>query len=158
MYVALVGLHIFAAMSWIGGMIFLSLVLAPIVKSRKAAPEFMALFRSAARRFRLVAWVSMGLLLTTGPMLLAHRGMALTHPESWPFIVSLKLGLVLVLLVLTLIHDLLLGPRVSQASMVPPSSRTTWEHTVVHTARVLPRLSLIVALVVVFAAVMLARS
>jgi len=158
MYVALVGLHIFAAMSWIGGMIFLSVVLAPIVKSRKAAPEFMALFRSAARRFRFVAWVAMGLLLTTGPMLLAHRGMTLTHPESWPFIVSVKLSLVAVLLILTLLHDLLLGPRVSQASMTPASSRTAWEHTVVHTARLLPRVSLIVALVVVFTAVILARS
>ena len=158
MYVALVGLHIFAAISWIGGMIFLSLVLAPIVKSRKAAPEFMALFRSAARRFRIVAWIAMGLLLTTGPMLLAHRGMALTHPESWSFILGLKLGLVLVLLALTLLHDLLLGPKVSHAATIPASSRTPWEHTVVQTARLLPRLSLLVALVVVFAAVMLARS
>ena len=158
MYITLVGLHIFAAMSWIGGMIFLSLVLAPIVKSRKAAPEFMALFRLAARRFRIVAWIAMVLLLTTGPMLLAHRGMVLTHPESWSFIVSLKLGLVVVLFVLTMLHDLLLGPRVSHAVAIPASSRTAWERTVVHTARLLPRLSLLVALVVVFAAVMLARS
>ena len=158
MYVVLVGLHIFAAMTWVGGMIFLSLVLAPIVKSRKAAPEFMALFRSAARRFRIVAWIAMGLLLTTGPVLLAHRGMTLIHPGSWPFIVSVKLGLVVVLLVLTLLHDLLLGPRVSHAATIPASSRTAWEQTIVHTARFLPRLSLLVALVVVFTAVMLARS
>lgn len=158
MYVVLVGLHMFAAISWVGGMLFLSLVLAPIVKSRKAAPEFMALFRLAARRFRIVAWVAMGLLLTTGPMLLVHRGMALTHPEAWPFIVSLKLGLVVVLLVLTLLHDLLLGPRVSHVSAIPASSRTAWEQTVMHTARLVPRFSLIVALVVVLTAVILARS
>ncbi len=158
MYVVLVALHIFAAMSWVGGMLFLSLVLAPIVKSRKAVPEFMALFRSAARRFRIVAWVAMGLLLTTGPMLLVHRGMTLTHPESWPFIVSLKLGLVVLLLVVTLLHDLLLGPRVSHAATIPASSRTAWEQAVVYTARLLPRVSLFIALMVVFAAVMLARS
>jgi len=158
MYVVLVALHIFAAMSWVGGMLFLSLVLAPIVKSRKAAPEFMALFRSAARRFRIVAWVAMGLLLTSGPMLLAHRGMGLTHPESWPFIVSLKLGLVVLLLVLTLLHDLLLGPRVSHVATIPASSRTGWDQIVMHTARLLPRFSLIVALGVVLTAVILARS
>jgi uncharacterized membrane protein len=54
MMVFLVWLHVLAAVSWIGGMIFLSLVLAPLVRNRKAAPEFMALFRSAARRFRFV--------------------------------------------------------------------------------------------------------
>ena len=55
MYSTLVVLHILAAVTWIGGMIFLSLVLAPLVRGRKAAPEFMALFRSAALRFRPIA-------------------------------------------------------------------------------------------------------
>lgn len=36
MTVFLVWLHVLAAVSWIGGMIFLSLVLAPLVRSRKA--------------------------------------------------------------------------------------------------------------------------
>jgi putative copper resistance protein D len=158
MYVTLVTLHILAAIAWIGGMIFLSLVLAPLVRSRKAAPEFMALFRSAARRFRIVAWVAMGVLLTTGPGLLSQRGVALLNPVAWPFIVSIKLNLVAILLILTLLHDLLLGPRVSRASEIPASSRTAWERTVVQTARWLPRLSLLTALAVVIAAATLARS
>ena len=36
MYSTLVILHILAAMSWVGGIIFLSLVLAPLVRGRKA--------------------------------------------------------------------------------------------------------------------------
>jgi copper resistance protein D len=135
MYRLFVLLHILAAVTWVGGMLFLSLVLAPLVRSRKAAPEFMAWFRSAALRFRIVAWVAIGVLLLTGPMLLSQRGLALTVPSSWPHIVRLKLALVGVLLVLTALHDLVLGPRVSHAVAIPESSRTIWEHVVVRTAR-----------------------
>jgi len=155
---ALVVLHILAAVSWIGGMIFLSLVLAPLVRSRKAAPEFMALFRSAALRFRIVVWVAMGVLLTTGLMLLSQRGMQLTNPASWSQIVSLKLGLVALLLTLTFLHDLVFGPRVSQVSAIPAASRTAGQETILCTGRWLPRLSLLIALAVVLAAVALARS
>ena len=51
-YLLLLWIHLLAAIGWIGGMLFLSLVLAPLVRSRKAAADFMALFRLAARRFR----------------------------------------------------------------------------------------------------------
>ena len=158
MYYLLVSFHLLAAIGWIGGMLFLSLVLAPLVRSRKAAPEFMALFRSAALRFRVVAWAAIGVLLLTGPLLLLQRGLSLGTPSSWPHIVRLKLGLVGVLLLLTILHDLVLGPRVSHAVSIPEASRTAWDHLVVRTARWLPRVSLILALAVVILATMLARS
>jgi uncharacterized membrane protein len=158
MYLVLVSLHALAAIVWVGGMLFLSLVLAPIVRSRKAAPEFMALFRSAALRFRIVAWAAIGALLLTGPILLLQRGISLAAPSSWPHIVQLKLGLVGVLIILTLLHDLVLGPRVSRAVAIPESSRTDWDHLIVRTARWLPRVSLILAMAVVVVAVVLART
>lgn len=157
MYIALVAVHILAAMIWVGGMLFLSLVLAPLIRSQTTAPEFMALFRSAALRFRVVAWAAIGILLITGPMLLSERGIALTAPSSWPDLVRLKLALVGVLLVLTVLHDLVLGPRVSHAVAIPEASRTAWEHLIVRTARWLPRISLLLALAVVISAVVLAR-
>jgi len=157
MYIALVAVHILAAMVWVGGMLFLSLVLAPLIRSQTTAPEFMALFRSAALRFRVVAWAAIGILLITGPMLLSERGIALTAPSSWPDLVRLKLALVGVLLVLTVLHDLVLGPRVSHAVAIPEASRTAWEHLIVRTARWLPRISLLLALAVVISAVVLAR-
>ena len=158
MFSVLLALHILAAIAWIGGMMFLSLVLAPLVRSRKAAPEFMALFRSAALRFRILVWVAIGILLTTGPMLLAQRGIDITNPATWPGIVTIKLGLVTLLLVLTFSHDLLSRPKVSQGSAISAASRTAWEQTVVQTARWLPRLSLLVSLAVVVAAAVLAHS
>lgn len=158
MYLTLVILHILAAVSWVGGMIFLSLVLAPLVRSRKAVPEFMALFRSAALRFRPIVWVAMAILLMTGPMLLSLRGVALANPSSWPGIVTAKLMLVALLLFLTLLHDLVLGPQVSRVSAIPESQRTAGEQMVFKTARWLPRVSLLLALAVVITAAALARS
>jgi uncharacterized membrane protein len=153
-----VALHVLAAVTWVGGMIFLSLVLAPLVRSRKAAPEFMALFRSAALRFRPLVWIAMVILVSTGPMLLSRRGIHVTDPASWPGIVTVKLALVSLLLFLTLLHDLLLGPRVSRVSTIPESQRTSGEQMVFKTARWLPRVSLLLALGVVIAAAVLARS
>ena len=158
MYATLVILHILAAVSWVGGMIFLSLVLAPLVRSRKAVPEFMALFRSAALRFRPIVWVAMVILLLTGPILLSLRGVAVVSPSAWPGIVTAKLALVALLLFLTLLHDLVLGPRVSRVSAIPESQRTAGEQVVFKTARWLPRLSLLIAMAVVIVAAMLARS
>ncbi|MBX3326567.1 MAG: CopD family protein [Nitrospira sp.] len=158
MYATLVILHILAAVSWVGGMIFLSLVLAPLVRSRKAVPEFMALFRSAALRFRPIVWVAMAILLMTGPILLSLRGVAVVSPSAWPGIVTAKLALVALLLFLTLLHDLVLGPRVSRVSAIPESQRTAGEQVVFKTARWLPRLSLVLALAVVITAALLARS
>jgi uncharacterized membrane protein len=158
MYVSLIVLHVLAAVSWVGGMIFLSLVLAPLVRGRKAAPEFMALFRSAALRFRPIVWAAMAILLMTGPMLLSHRGLSVMAPASWPGIVTVKLTLVALLLFLTLLHDLLLGPRVSRVGTIPEFERTAAEQFVFKTARWLPRLSLLIALAVVITAAMLARS
>lgn len=157
-WLAVTALHILAAIAWIGGMMFLSLVLAPLVRSRKAAPEFMALFRSAALRFRVVVWAAMAVLLTTGPMLLMQRGSDITNPATWPGIVTVKLVLVSLLLFLTFLHDLLLGPRVSRVSAIPESQRTSGEQMVLKTARWLPRVSLLLALGVVIAAAVLARS
>ena len=158
MEILLISLHILAAVVWVGGMLFLSLVLAPLVRSRKAAPEFMAMFRSAALRFRVVSWTAIGVLLLTGPMLLLQRGIPLAAPSSWPHLVRLKLALVGLLLLLTVSHDLVFGPRISHAVAVPESSRTVWDHLVVRTARWLPRVSLLLALAVVVTAAALARS
>ena len=158
MTVFLVWLHVLAAVSWIGGMIFLSLVLAPLVRSRKAAPEFMALFRSAARRFRFVVWGAIAVLLSTGPVLLLQRGLSLLNPTEWPHVLWLKLGLVGALLLLTATHDLLLGAQVRKISALPEGARSSWEQTIVRTSSWVPRVALVLALGVLLAAVAFARS
>jgi uncharacterized membrane protein len=151
-------LHIVAAVAWIGGMIFLSLVLAPLVRTRSEAPEFMSIFRSAAQRFRIVVWVAIVTLLSTGPMLLQGRGISTIDMTQWPPILLVKAGLVVVLLLLTFVHDLLLGPLISRSSAKPVGAQTAWEQVLLRTSRWVPRLALAVALGVLLVAVVLVRS
>jgi uncharacterized membrane protein len=155
---ALFFLHLTAAISWIGGMIFLSLVLSPLVRARKAAPEYMALFRSAARRFRVVVWSAIAILLSTGPLLLGQRGLSLVDPGGWPSVLRIKIGLVGVLLILSLSHDLLLGPQIMKMSAIPERSRSSWQQALIRTSAWLPRLALLFAFGVVAAAIVLVRS
>lgn len=139
-------------------MLFLSLVLAPLVRSRVAVPEFAALFRIAARRFRLVVWTALAMLVTTGPLLLHQRGLSVLDMQGWPVILWTKLGLVALLVALTVAHDLVLGPRVGEIAAIPEGARSSGEQVLVSTASWLPRLALLLALGVIAAAVILARS
>jgi putative copper resistance protein D len=156
--VATISLHIFAAVAWIGGMVFLSFVLVPLVRSRQATSDTAALFRSSARRFRLVAWAAMAMLLMTGPLLLSQRNIAFMHPHTWPTIVAVKLGLVAALFFFTFSHDLFLGPRFGRIMAIPEAKRTVREQVLVASARWVPRLSLLIGLAIIVAAAILARS
>lgn len=156
--VAAISLHVLSAIAWIGGMLFLSLVLTPLVRSRQATSEAAALFRSSARRFRVVVWAAMAMLLMTGPLLLAQRNIALMHPHTWPTIVAVKLGLVAALFFSTFAHDLVLGPKLSQIMAIPEAKRTEREQVLVASARWVPRLSLLIGLATIVAAAILARS
>lgn len=151
-------IHLLAAISWIGGMVFLSLVLAPLVRSRRAAPEFMALFRLAARRFRFIVWGAIAVLLSTGPLLVLQRGWSLFDPGEWPLALGIKISLVVILLVLTFSHDLLFGPQIRKVSALPEGERSSWEQALLRSSAWLPRIALLVALSVVAAAVLLAGS
>ena len=56
MTVLLVWLHLLAAISWIGGTIFLSVALVPVLKREPFASQKALLFRTIAMRFRAVVW------------------------------------------------------------------------------------------------------
>jgi hypothetical protein len=73
-------------------------------------------------------------------------------------ILAAKLGLVTILLFLTLTHDLIIGPHVGQIVQLPTERRTRFDHALVLWSRWIARLSLLFALGVLFAAVMLVRS
>jgi uncharacterized membrane protein len=153
-----VTIHLLAAVAWVGGMMFLSSVLAPLMRGANARAEHMALFRSAAERFRLVVRLSIFSLLVTGPFLLHAKHISLGDPSDWPAVFRIKIGLVGLLLLLTIAHDLYLGPRTSQLNGIPAAERTSFERRLLMIGRWLARLSLVIAVAVVAAAVALARS
>ena len=154
----LVWVHLVAAVAWIGGMLFLSLVVVPVLKREPFAAERGILFRAIGRRFRLLVWVSVVVLLTTGPLLLSLRGEWLLGPAAWPLVLRMKLLLVAVLIGLTAVHDFWLGPRVGRLMSTSPGSQTLAENLQIRLSPWIARLGLVLALGVLLAATALVRT
>jgi uncharacterized membrane protein len=139
-------------------MIFLSLVVVPVIRRPPLAQQRTVLFPIVARRFRLLAWGAILLLLVTGPILAAGRGISLIDPATWPSVFALKLGLVGILLAFTLTHDVVLGPQVAEIMKRAEPERSGAERHLLRWSPWVARLSLLLALAVLFAAVSLVRS
>lgn len=154
----LVWMHLLAAVAWIGGMLFLSLVLVPELKRHLADGPRAGLFRAVGRRFRLLVWGSIAVLLVTGPLLLRDRVPSLMDPSTWPAIATLKLALVMTLLLATGLHDFWLGPKVGRLRTLPGDARSPAEALQLRLAPWIARGVLLLALLVLLAAVLLARA
>ena len=154
----LMWLHLLAAVAWIGGMLFLSVVLVPVLRRERFASQKALLFRTTARRFRAVVWGAIAVLLFTGPLLLHQKGIPIVDPSGWPPVLTVKLGLVTILLFLTLTHDLIIGPLVGRIIQLTAESRTRFEQTLVLWSPWVARFSLFLALAILFATVMFVRT
>lgn len=155
---ALVWIHLLAAVVWIGGMVFLSVVLVPVLKRDGGFAQHVALFRTVAYRFRGVVWGAMGMLVATGLTLAAGRSIPLIEPSHWPTIFAAKIGLVILLFTLTLLHDLVVGPQVRRIFGTAEAARTVRDRLLMRYSVLVPRVSLLVALLVLLVAVVLART
>jgi putative copper export protein len=122
MALALRFLHVLGALAWIGGMLFVALVLVPVVRGLKDPALRTRLFHETGVRFRTVGWIALGLLLVTGLGHLWMRPYLLTLPRF-----QIKLGLVVVALVLSALHDFVLGPRAGRPGAHPSlRARASW--------------------------------
>ena len=163
MYQLSVLVHILAAMVWVGGMLFLALVVVPAARSLPPA-ERSALFHLVGPRFRTVGWSCVGLLLVTGVVNLAYRGVMwenLFTAELWSSefgrVLAVKLVVIAVMLVLSILHDFVLGPA-SVRAHTPGEARPSAEAlTLRRQASWLGRITTLLALVVVALGVMLVR-
>jgi len=122
MYQWVVWLHILAAIVWIGGMFFLPLVLVPVLRHHDAALR-AALLDAVGRRFRVVGWIAIGVLLVTGVWNLHNRHLPWETIFSgrlftgvWGHILGWKLVFVAVVLLLSVFHDFWLGPASTRAA------------------------------------------
>jgi putative copper export protein len=121
LYLLTVTLHLLAALFWLGGMFFLALVAAPVVRQLPVGQR-AELFKQLGVRFRCWGWVAIGVLLVSGAANLHLRGVlnaaVMGSAEFWssPFGRALfwKLGLVTAMIVLSALHDFWLGPAASR--------------------------------------------
>ena len=100
----------------------------------------------------------MGILVGTGLVLAVRRSISVTEPQQWPTIFAVKMGFVVLLFSLTLLHDLVVGPQMRRVLGTAETERTARDRMFVRFSKVVPRVSLLVALLVLLLAVVLART
>lgn len=156
MYQALLLVHLLAAMLWVGGLWFVVLVVAPATRQLPPA-ERAALFAAVGRRFRVVGWVALGLLVLTGLGLAGYRGVYVrlasrVYPDgTFDTLLLAKVVAVALMLGASALHDFKQGPAVARLRGAPDARRAR------RGAAWLARLTGLLALVVVALAVALSR-
>jgi uncharacterized membrane protein len=127
--------HVLSAITWVGGMLFIALVLVPTVRAVGDAALRTRLVRESGRRFRTIAWAALAVLVLTGLLNLWLQPGLLRSPRlHW------KLGLVGLALILGAFHDFVLGPRAGLPGAGPSVRvRASW----------IARVNVLVALAVV---------
>lgn len=161
LYFLSVYLHILSAMIWIGGMIFLGVVLIPVVRKPVLNDRAAELIRWTGERFRYVGWATIFTLLATGVFNVAYRfgWGGLISAELWGGrfgrILSVKLIFVGIILLLSAIHDFYVGPRATEILEHEPESPEA--EKIRHQASLFGRVNLLLSLIVVFLAIMLVR-
>jgi uncharacterized membrane protein len=160
LYLLNVTVHVLAALLWLGGMFFLAAVGAPVLRKVEPPELRTQLFRSLGERFRRVGWGAIAILLFTGTLNLRFRG--LLSPQTllsygfWgsPYGVALawKLAAVAAMLIVQAVHDFAVGPAVSRLPQGSPEMLVARRR-----AALLARLSAVLGILVVVAAVRLAR-
>jgi copper resistance protein D len=150
--------HLLSAIYWVGGMLFLTVVLAPVFRSKTDQPPPYGLFQQVARRFAKSAWISILILVLTGSALLLQHNSWPTLVGSWPLLIFIKLSLVFLLIVGAALHDFVIGPRMGQIRKKDRESLTDTERTLLQWSPWLARGVLVVGLAVVCTGAALSRS
>jgi uncharacterized membrane protein len=161
LYLLNVTVHVLAAMLWLGGMFFLAVVGAPVL--REVAPPALRakLFERLGRQFRLAGWIAIAVLLATGVGNLAFDGVlrggrifrAELWASAWGHALAWKLASVAAMIAVSAVHDFWLGPL---AGRLAASGSTNAARTRTR-AEWLARLNALLGIVIVAAAVRLAR-
>jgi len=158
--------HVFSAVIWIGGAIFLALVMVPVARGMEPPAMGLIFLRKAALRFRGIAWILLTLLVVSGLLALESRGIGVdrfTEDGFWSTEIGTALGvkivLVGILLVISGIHDFILGPRLAEAMQQIPRGQQPPDSLVAARKRLvmLARLNLLIAISVAVLGLMLVR-
>lgn len=102
-------LHLLAASTWLGGIIYINLVLMPIAKTFEPAAAGQ-LMRENGKRFPLISWISVGFLIITGLMLL-NKDALFDFSTDYGTFLTLKLITVVIMISIGLYITFLLYPK-----------------------------------------------
>ncbi len=160
-YVLSVFLHIAAAIVWLGGMLFLVLVIMPALRGPGFRDTRSSLVTAVGKAFRPIGWACLATLVVTGFINLHLRGMLSVFSEtsfwrgSFGQVLAAKLVVVAALLVLSAAHDFWVGPKAVCAAEQSAGSadHVRWRQC----AAWMGRLTALLALLAVLLGVLLVR-
>lgn len=119
LYVLSVWIHILAMATWLGGMVFLAVVVLPVLR-RGPEHQLGAFMAQAAPRLRAVGWTCLALLGITG-----FAQLGLRHHLWSQGLPLLKIVVFSTIVLLSLVHDFWLGPMAAEALRQAPRELST---------------------------------
>ena len=161
LYYVNVTVHVLAAMLWLGGMFFLGVVGAPVLRAVEPPALRQKLFRQLGMRARGLGWWAIAILVITGTLNLYFRGWlhwsgVLAEPAFWRtttgVALAVKLIAVATMMTVSAIHDFVLGPMAGRMEAGSPAALAFRRR-----AALLARANALLGIIIVIAAVRLAR-
>jgi uncharacterized membrane protein len=160
-FVVSMWLHLAAAIVWIGGLAFISMVLVPTLRDAALRPQAVVLLRTAGRKFQRVAYASLVTLVATGVLNVflkaggsGEAALALL-PTPYGRLLIAKVLLVAVIVGISLYHDFLVGPAAARAMQSDATTATA--QRLRSRAAWLGRANVLLSLVVMTLALLLVR-
>lgn len=162
LYVLTVWLHILAAATWIGSMVFFAAVVVPLLRRPELRASAPSLIRLLGPRFRLLGWIALTTLIVTGAANLYLRGLTWAVLSSSGFwsqgfgrMLAWKLMFVVLVLALTVGHEVVVRESAFDArgNNVDPAKA----ERVRRAASLIGRFTLLASLAIAFFAVAMVR-
>lgn len=109
-------LHLTAAVVWLGGKIFTSLSLNPVLRMKATPEQRLELLSSLGKRFKYLSWGSLAVLIITGVINVSQRVSGLEELLNLRFgtILLAKVSIVALMVALSAGHTLFLTPRLKE--------------------------------------------
>jgi len=111
-YYISVWLHVVGAAFWIGGMLFLPLVLLPGIQKH---PDRLNLLMATGLKFRFYGYIVLAIMMITGLLNIYLRGIRFSLDffimTRYGQLVELKIILFVLMITISLMHDLLVGRK-----------------------------------------------
>lgn len=122
LYYVSVYLHVLGAIIWLGGSLFYAIVLVPALKNHPARKE---LILKTGKIFRIISWITLGVILLTGLYNLHYHGLLnnLLFESKAGQLALLKMLLFAFIILLGLLHDVWLGPKLIDKTQKYPLIR-----------------------------------
>jgi len=151
-YYLSVWLHIIGATFWIGGMLFLPLVLLPGIKDH---PDRKKLLLATGLKFRFYGYIVLAFMLVTGLLNIYFRGISFSRnfffESRYGSLVSLKILLFITMIIISIFHDLLFGRKAAEEQLMD-------DPVLKLVARWTGRLLLLISIIMAYIGVVISRA